>query len=382
MKHVLIRAALPFALLSVVAGLAPAAAPAKAPGEPPKTTGKVTIEDLTDLPKGSRMPARLSPDGTQVLYISRDPGQRQYTYYLFDPATKKRTTFYQSKLKDDGMLAFTFGRGMWSPNGEKVTVMTADDPKGRNPRMVIYDVAGKKETLLPTQHTSVLGAVFATDDTIYFADCGSLKREESRCTIRKYDVKTNKSSDVADYPSAVVVCLTLSPDRSRLGGVLVRRRGPDRGAPEVRLWAHDIDTNKTVESAAIKIEGYLSDVVWAFWDADGRALYVNGKLDPKAKGKENFSILRFAPFAIAGAKLSVLQQRKTMLTTGAFAPGKLSVTDRQERRRGAKVGVLDIRTDTVRELDQPGMLLDRRGRTGLFLNVVTEKLAIGRIVLK
>ncbi len=374
MKHALIVAVLLLGLPSVVAG------PAR-PGTPPKTTGKVSVENVVVLPKGLRGPARLTPDGKQVLCIKREEN-RTYSYYLVGLDGKKETMLFQTAMTWDDMLGFAFGHGIWSPDGKRVAVMTADDDKGRNPRMAVYDIAAEKEELLPTRHGGALGAVFATNDVVYYADCAPIKEQNFRCTIRKHNLKNEKSEDVADYPNAVVVCLTLSPGRSRLGGILARSRDGNGDEPEFRLWAHDLDAGTTVESPPVKIDDYAGDAVWAFWDPNGQALYANGKLDPKAKGKDDFSILRFAPFSKADKKLTVLQKGKSMLTTGAFGPGKLTVTDRKERRRGAKGGVLNVKTDTVRELPQAVLLLDRRGRTGLFLDLLTERLATGRLVWK
>ena len=124
-------------------------------------------------------------------------------------------------------------------------------------------------------------------------------------------------------------------------------------------------------------------VIVIFWGSDGEALYLNGDLDPDARakrGKREFSILRFEPFAEAGARLTALQAGRSMLTMGAFGPGKLSVTDRKERRKGAKGGVLDGKTDTVRELNPALLLLDRRGDAGLFIRLLTEDLATAKLV--
>ena len=375
MKHALIVAVLLLGLPSVVAG------PAR-PGTPPKAGGKVTVENVVSLPKDLRMPARLSPDGKQVLCTKREK-DRKLAYYLVSLDGKTQTKLYQTAITWDDLLGMAFGQGMWSPDGKRVAVMTADDDRGRNPRMAVYDLEAKQATLLPCDRQSTLGAVFVSNDAVCYMDSTDLKDERRIAgSLRRYDVRTKKAETLAEYDPGMVACLTASPDRSRLGGLIIRPKGPDKREPAFRVWAFELATKKTVQSQAIHTDDYAGDTIVIFWGADGKALYLNGDLDPDARakrGKREFSILRFEPFAEAGARLTALQEGRSMLTMGAFGPGKLSVTDRKERRKGAKGGVLDVKTDTVRELNPALLLLDRRGDAGLFIRLLTEDLATAKL---
>ena len=238
MKHSVIAVFL-LALLSACVAVA------NGQTEKPWGTGKVTIEKVVDLGVDAG-PARLSPDGSRVLFVERGEN-RTYSYCTIGADGKNKAKVFACAWKKGYPFTLVFGSGIWSPDGKQFIALTADEQEGEKPRMAICDAATGRETLLPVQKDTSLGALFGNDGAVYYVDHVPPEKEDYRC-LRRYDPKTEKAEDVWKCADGIILRITMSPDRSRIGTVIVRPKpGGKGGEPQMRLWAYDLASKKTDE---------------------------------------------------------------------------------------------------------------------------------------
>lgn len=347
----------------------------------PKGTGRIELSGRVDLDIKPVGPARLSPDGRHALFVQRREAQ-DYTYHVLDLDSKKATKVFDSTIGWDDMFTVALGRGVWSPDGTAFAALTSHNGqpmrKGGAARMVLADLDKKKQTVLPCQRTLTIGAVFDRKGNLYYVDMTDPDKEAFRCALRKYDPRTQKVRDVATLDDAAVIGLTMPPDRSRIGAILVRKAEERR--PEMRLWAYDLATARSAQSEPAHFDDYAFDGAPCLcWDADASALYANGS--KQNDRKKEFSILQFRPFPPGQTKLTVLQQKKKMVALDAFAPGRLSVAA-WARTKAPEAFVLDVRTDRTTPCNLPLLLVHRVGRLGLFIDPSRRALCTARILLR
>lgn len=326
--------------------------------------------------------AKLSPDGKRILCVQLGE-PRKYAYHILSVDGKKTTKVFDSTIGWGDPFVLCLRHGVWSPDGKRFAALTSHDgrpyQKGGKHQMLIFDIARKKQTPLPCELGETMSAVFDAKGSVYYVDMLPIKHEVFRGMLKKYNPETGVVSTVRDYGNAAVCGLTMSPDRSRIGGFIIRSLGPRARRPEIRLWAHDIASKADSEGKSMGFHDYFGGAPHAFWGAGGTALYANA-----AAGFDKqrpFSIVRFEPFPAAKRKTTLLQQGKSMLTACAFAPGKLSVAD-DSRGKESKAYVLDLATGRKTPALLPLLLIDRRGSVGLFMHTRTRKLHVATIVMK
>lgn len=368
-------------LLSAALLLSAAPAGAARPPMPPRAVIQVDIRNPIEL--GIRgIVAKLSPDGKRILCVRRG-GPAKYAYHIISVDGKKTTKVFDSTIGWDDMFMGCFGHGVWSPDGKCFAALTSHDGRphrrGGEARVLIYDIARKKETRLPCELGATMGAVFDSKGSVCYVDMLPPKRRVFRCILKRYNPRTGVAAAIQSYDDAIVFGLTMSPDRSRVGGFIARLGDPGERGPDIRLWAYDIASKADSEGKSMGFHDYFGGAPRAFWGADGKCLYANAAVG--FDKQRPFSIVRFRPFPAAKRKTTLLQQGKSMLTACAFAPGKLSVAD-DSRNKESKAYVLDLVTDRKTPTLLPLLLIDRRGSVGLFTHTRTRKLHVATIVMK
>ncbi len=271
------------------------------------------------------------------------------------------------------------------------------------------------------------------------------EKEKWSFTLRKVSPE-GKASDILKLNGNLLIAMTMNPKRDRIAGVLMTKPADgDRGRPGVKLWACDLASGKAQATGPLRLDDYFYDGgPELFWSLDGRYVYTNGNPGGRDVGKNPFSLLRFEPFrktvkanaketeayktlvaqmgsddfatrekatkqlraagqktlpvlreaakskdveirsraealvAVLAGNVEVLAAGKSLVVMGEFAPGKLSVADLKAK----KCYVLDAATGAKTECEDPLLLVDRSGSTGLFVHLKTRKLHVAKLGAK
>jgi hypothetical protein len=437
--------------LGVIAALAALALGAR----PSRGGEKFKLKKAVALGVDGRLPARLSPDGKRVLYAKRLEGGKDFAYWTIDADGKNDRQVFATSVGWDDVFTFCFGKGLFSPDGKRFVALTTSDGKSIRdegaPAMMLCEFAGKPKTKakpkgLPSKTGRCVGALFAADGSVIFADGfpASPKNEKEpwSFTLRKVSPK-GKVSDLVKIDTSLLVAMTMNPKRDRVAGVLVTRpAGGGRGRPNMRLWVCDLASGKVTATGDLKLDDYFyGGGPGLFWSLDGRYVYANGNPGGSSANKRPFSLLRFEPFrkkakatadetrlyqkfiprmgaddfatrekataqlraagdkalpvlreaakskdveirsraeqlvAALSGNVEVLAAGKSLISLGEIAPGKLSVASKSAK----KCYVLDTATGTKTECQEPLLLIDRSGSTGLFVHLTTRKLHVAKL---
>ncbi|MDK1031425.1 MAG: hypothetical protein QGD94_05420, partial [Planctomycetia bacterium] len=312
--------------------------------------------------------------GKRVLFI-KQLARREYAYSDIGADGKGENVVMKTTVVWDDLFTSSFGSGIWSPDGKRFAALTTTEGKtfreGGSPMIVICDLAGKT-TPLPAGAGATLGAVFANDGSLYYVDSPPLQKRELKCTLRRLDADGKKAKIIMQFDDGLLSTLTMSPDRSRIGGILATRNA--EGKQEWRLWAYDIGTAKAEVGPSARFDDYFYDGgAWLLWGREGKILYCNGA---EGERKSPFSIYRFAPFAKTKPATNVLQRNASYITVCAPAPGKLSVFSSRDK----KSRVLDTKTNKVSDPGSSLFLIDKQGSVGLFADLAKRTLSVAKVV--